>query len=90
MLACMADRPVCILRGHGVSVCGETLEQAVVRTLNINELAVATLAAAGTRRDLPDIAAEDIAELPTSARLSTTLRYGVTTVPRLLVRACKP
>jgi 3,4-dihydroxyphthalate decarboxylase len=64
MIACMADRPACILRGHGVTVRGETLEQAVVRTLNINELATATLAVAAAGRDAPQIPAEDIAELP--------------------------
>jgi ribulose-5-phosphate 4-epimerase/fuculose-1-phosphate aldolase len=64
MLTFMADRPACILRGHGVTVCGETLEQAVVRTLNINELAAVTLMVAATGRDASDIPAEDIAELP--------------------------
>jgi 3,4-dihydroxyphthalate decarboxylase len=64
MIACMADRPACILRGHGVTVCGETLEQAVVRTLNVNELAMATLAVAAVGREAPEIPAEDIAELP--------------------------
>lgn len=64
MLDCMGDRPACVLRGHGVTVTGETLEQAVVRTLNINTLATATLAAAAAGRPVPDIPAEDIAELP--------------------------
>ena len=64
MLACMAGRPACILRGHGIVVCGDTLEQAVVRTLNINELAQATLAVAATGRAAPQIPPEDIAELP--------------------------
>jgi 3,4-dihydroxyphthalate decarboxylase len=51
-----------------VTVTGETLEQAVVRTLTINTLAAATLAAASVSaacgRPVPDIPAEDIAELP--------------------------
>jgi ribulose-5-phosphate 4-epimerase/fuculose-1-phosphate aldolase len=64
MLDCMGDRPVCVLRGHGVTVTGDTLEQAVVRTLNLNVLAAVTLAAAQTGHPAPDIAAEDIAELP--------------------------
>ena len=64
MLDCMTDRPVCVLRGHGLTVTGATLEQAVVRTLNLNILATATLAAAQAGRPAPDIPAEDIAELP--------------------------
>jgi 3,4-dihydroxyphthalate decarboxylase len=64
MLACMGDRPACVLRGHGVTVTGETLEQAVVRTLNIEALAAVTLAAAPGGHPAPDIPAEDIAELP--------------------------
>jgi ribulose-5-phosphate 4-epimerase/fuculose-1-phosphate aldolase len=64
MLDCMGDRPVCVLRGHGLTVTGDTLEQAVVRTLNVNILATATLAAAQAGHPAPDIPAEDIAELP--------------------------
>ena len=64
MLACMGDRPACVLRAHGVTVTGETLEQAVVRTLNIATLAAATLAAASAGHPAPDIPPEDIAELP--------------------------
>jgi ribulose-5-phosphate 4-epimerase/fuculose-1-phosphate aldolase len=64
MLDCMGDRAVCVLRGHGLTVTGDTLEQAVVRTLNVNILATATLAAASAGHPAPDIPAEDIAELP--------------------------
>jgi ribulose-5-phosphate 4-epimerase/fuculose-1-phosphate aldolase len=64
MLDGMGERPVCVLRGHGVTVTGDTLEQAVVRTLNINILATVTLAVAQAGRPAPDIPAEDIAELP--------------------------
>jgi Class II Aldolase and Adducin N-terminal domain len=65
----MGDRPACVLRGHGVTVTGETLEQAVVRTLNLAALAAATLAAATASAasggpPAPDIPAGDIAELP--------------------------
>lgn len=64
MLATMGERPVCVLRGHGVTVTGDTLEQAVVRTLNLNTLATVILAAAQTGRPLPDLPAEDLADLP--------------------------
>ncbi|MDL4773154.1 MULTISPECIES: class II aldolase/adducin family protein [Thermomonosporaceae] len=64
MLAAMGDRPVCALRGHGVTVTGATVAQAVVRTLNVEALARMTLQASrpgGAPRSLPD---EDVAELP--------------------------
>lgn len=64
MMAAMADRPVCVLKGHGITVTGESVEQAVVRALNLNALATITLevARAGGRAEV--IPAEDIAELP--------------------------
>jgi 3,4-dihydroxyphthalate decarboxylase len=64
MAAAMAHRPVCLLRGHGVTVVGETLEQAVARTLAVDALArmacrVASLGAAG--QPIPE---EDLRQLP--------------------------
>lgn len=64
MLAAMGDRPVCVLRGHGVTVTGSTVREAVIRAINLNVLATVTLTVAtagGTAGDIPD---EDIAELP--------------------------
>jgi ribulose-5-phosphate 4-epimerase/fuculose-1-phosphate aldolase len=64
MLAAMGDRPVCVLKGHGVTVTGASVEAAVVRALNLNALATVTLELArlGARpEDVPD---EDVAELP--------------------------
>lgn len=64
MLAVLGDGPACLLRGHGVTVVGETLEQAVVRALDLNALAEVTLAAAQAGRVPDPIDAADIAELP--------------------------
>ncbi|HEY4459213.1 MAG TPA: class II aldolase/adducin family protein [Pseudonocardiaceae bacterium] len=64
MLAAMGDAPVCVLRGHGITVTGRNVREAVMRALNLNALAVATLDVAKTGRTAPDIPAEDIAELP--------------------------
>lgn len=64
MLDAMGDRPVCVLRGHGITAVGATVEQAVVRALAVNALAQMTSRVAelgGTVRALPD---EDLAELP--------------------------
>ncbi|MFL5863003.1 MAG: class II aldolase/adducin family protein [Solirubrobacteraceae bacterium] len=64
MIAAMGDRPVCVLRGHGITVTGASVEEAVVRAVNLNALATVTLELArlGARpQDVPD---EDVAELP--------------------------
>ncbi len=64
MRAAMGDRPVCVLRGHGITTTGATLEQAVARALAVDSLArMATrvVAAGGTPRS---IAAADLAQLP--------------------------
>ena len=64
MLAAMGDRPVCVLRGHGITAVGASVAEAVVRALAVDDLArmvcrVAELG--GTPRPLPDA---DLAELP--------------------------
>lgn len=64
MLAAMGDAPACVLRGHGITVTGRTVREAVMRALNLNALAVITLDVARTGRTAPHIPAEDIAELP--------------------------
>ena len=64
MIAAMGDRPVCVLKGHGITVTGASVEEAVVRALNLNVLATVTLELArlGVAPDVvPD---EDVAELP--------------------------
>jgi ribulose-5-phosphate 4-epimerase/fuculose-1-phosphate aldolase len=59
----LGSRPVCILRGHGIVATGVSVQQAVVRALNITALARVTLWASqhGAPPRLPEA---DIAELP--------------------------
>ncbi len=60
----MAGRPVCVLRGHGITATGATLEEAVARALAVDRLAqmACRVAAAGGRPvPLPDA---DLDELP--------------------------
>lgn len=64
MVAAMAGRPVGVLRGHGLTTTGTSLEQAVARALAVDSLArmacrVAQLGA--TPAALPD---DDLAQLP--------------------------
>lgn len=64
MLAAMGDRPVCVLRGHGLTATGATVAQAVVRALNVEALARMTLQASLAGSGLERLPEEDIAELP--------------------------
>jgi 3,4-dihydroxyphthalate decarboxylase len=64
MLAAMGDRPVCVLRGHGVTTTGGSVEQAVARALAVDSLArmaASVTALGGIVRALPDA---DLALLP--------------------------
>jgi 3,4-dihydroxyphthalate decarboxylase len=64
MLTAMGDRPVCVLRGHGLVATGASVEEAVLRALAVDRLsrtALAVVGAGGTPRPIPD---SDLAELP--------------------------
>jgi ribulose-5-phosphate 4-epimerase/fuculose-1-phosphate aldolase len=39
MLACMGDKEVCVLRGHGITVLGRTVEEATVKAIKLETLA---------------------------------------------------
>lgn len=60
----MNSKHVCIMKGHGVTVTGQTVEEATVRALNLNTMARVTLQLAQTGREASDIPEEDVAELP--------------------------
>lgn len=64
MLAAMGSHPVCLLRGHGLTAVGDTVEQAVVRALAVDELARVSLDVARCGGTPPEVPAEDFAELP--------------------------
>lgn len=64
MIAAMGDRPICVLRGHGITVTGASVQEAVVRALNLNALATVTLELARLGARPPEVPAEDVAELP--------------------------
>lgn len=64
MLATMGASSVCVLRGHGVTTCGDSVEQAVVRALNLEVLARINLELARVGA-VPDVMPpEDVVELP--------------------------
>lgn len=64
MVAALGDRPVVILRGHGLTATGRSVAEAVLRARSVDTLAAMTLAVAragGIPHDLPPA---DLAELP--------------------------
>ena len=64
MLAAMDGRPVCLMAGHGVTVAAETVEQAVVLAVNLNELLRVTVELARLGATPPEVSDADLAELP--------------------------
>jgi ribulose-5-phosphate 4-epimerase/fuculose-1-phosphate aldolase len=64
MLEIMGDKNICLMKGHGITVTGQTVEEATVRALNFNILAKVTMQVAQTGREAAPISQEDINELP--------------------------
>lgn len=64
LMEAMGPKPVCVMKGHGVTVTGRTVEEATVQALNLNVLARVTLQVAQTGRKAPEISEEDTRELP--------------------------
>jgi 3,4-dihydroxyphthalate decarboxylase len=64
MVASMGDRPVVVLRGHGLTATGELPAEAVLRALSVDTIARMTLAVAGAGGVPSAISNEDLAELP--------------------------
>lgn len=64
MIEAMGSKSVCLMKGHGITVTGSTVEEATMTALNFNKLAQVTLQVAQTGRKAPDISQEDIDLLP--------------------------
>jgi ribulose-5-phosphate 4-epimerase/fuculose-1-phosphate aldolase len=64
MLAAMGESRVCILRGHGITVTGVSVEQAVVTAVDLNELCAVTVRLAALGVTAPEVSERDQAELP--------------------------
>jgi 3,4-dihydroxyphthalate decarboxylase len=64
MMAALGDHPVCLLRGHGIVAVGDTVQQATVAAVNLNELCAMTLELARLGSNPPVLSAADLAELP--------------------------
>ena len=76
MLAVMGDRPVCILRGHGITVAGESVEQATCTAVDLDELCTVTIRLAELGVSPPVVGPDDLTELPDLGRaFNDTLRW---------------
>jgi ribulose-5-phosphate 4-epimerase/fuculose-1-phosphate aldolase len=64
MIEVMGQKDLCLLRGHGVTVTGRTVEETTVRALDFNTLARVTLQIAQSGRQAHDISQEDREALP--------------------------
>jgi len=87
MIEVMGQNDICLLRGHGVTVTGRTVEEATVRALDFNTLARVTLHVALSGREANDISLQDREALPDlGSTFNTTWvwRYYVR-----LVESCK-
>lgn len=64
MVAAMADRPVVLLRGHGLTSAASGVAAAVLQAVSVDALARLSLQVRWAGGELADIAADDMAELP--------------------------
>lgn len=64
MVRAMGDRPVVVLRAHGLTSTGATVQQAVLRAVSVDQIARLSLTVASAGGRLQDLPLEDMAELP--------------------------
>jgi 3,4-dihydroxyphthalate decarboxylase len=64
MVAAMDGRRAVLLRGHGITVAGDTVEQATVRAVDLEELCRVTVELARLGAVVDDVPERDRAELP--------------------------
>ncbi|HCS56170.1 MAG TPA: aldolase, partial [Gordonia polyisoprenivorans] len=84
MVAHLGDKSVVLLRGHGLTAVGRSVEEAVLRAISINSIAALSLDIRQAGGVLTDIADADVAELPDlggSLNTSTAWRHEVASLP---------
>ncbi|MGP9033022.1 class II aldolase/adducin family protein [Glutamicibacter mysorens] len=64
MVESMHDKPVVLLRGHGMTSAAASVEQAVLQAISVNVIATLSLEIVSAGGQLQDISQEDMAELP--------------------------
>lgn len=63
-VAAMAGRPAVVMRGHGLTTAGSSVQEAVLRAVSIDVLARLSLQVVSAGGQLVDLPADDLAQLP--------------------------
>jgi ribulose-5-phosphate 4-epimerase/fuculose-1-phosphate aldolase len=84
MIETMGNKKVCLLKGHGITVVGRTVEEATITAIRVEKLAQVALQVAQTGKVASDVNEEDIEVLrpglpnsPSPHRNSRLWRYYV-------------
>jgi 3,4-dihydroxyphthalate decarboxylase len=80
MVAAMQGRPVVVLRGHGLTSCGASVAEAVLRAISVDTLARLSLmivSAGGTLADLPPAELALLPDLGASFNQATAWRHEI-------------
>jgi ribulose-5-phosphate 4-epimerase/fuculose-1-phosphate aldolase len=64
MIEAMGNSDVCLLRGHGITVAGDNVEQATVKAVNLHVLLEVTVQLAQLGANPPEIEERDLVDLP--------------------------
>ena len=72
MVAAMGDRPVVLLRAHGLTSAAGGVEQAVLQAVAVDRIAALSLRVVSAGGELADLPAADMAELPDLGGAFTT------------------
>ncbi|TFD85275.1 class II aldolase/adducin family protein [Cryobacterium serini] len=64
MVTAMGERPVVVLRGHGLTSAAMTVEQAVLQAISVDNLARLSLQIRAAGGELVDLPESDLVELP--------------------------
>ena len=64
VVAAMAGRPAVVMRGHGLTTAGSSVQEAVLRAVSVDVLARLSLQVVSAGGRLVDLPAEDLAQLP--------------------------
>lgn len=64
MVAAMGDRPVVLLRGHGLTSAAASVPAAVLQAISVDALARLSIVVRSAGGTLQDLSAEDLAQLP--------------------------
>ncbi|WP_227997021.1 class II aldolase/adducin family protein [Nocardia australiensis] len=62
--AALGDRPLVVMRGHGLTSTGTSVPEAVLRAISVDSIAALSLSVASAGGTVRSISAEDLADLP--------------------------